>query len=248
VDNKNTTFSGQQEGERILYVLYSHPFICWYVLLKIVLLFALFAAAWFRGGPYVAQRMPGSWGIGWALIIGTFIVTVWWNLKLHLGTRAFVTDRRVIRFRPSFPVTETKRMIFWRDVLKTKTLADNVFSRLLKVGTLEVVPKTGGELSLLFPYVHYYEDLGHYFDKLVYLTNAEPQGLKGVRAFVALPKWERYEEDAVVHEVEPEEQAFLQSPPAIKEIGYVGQKERGASLGFEEKNRAEKDYYYDDEE
>jgi hypothetical protein len=134
------------------------------------------------------------------------LVAVWWNVKYFRSAVAYVTERRVIRFTPSFAVTYSKRMVFWRDVLKTKSVSDNVFWRLLKVGILEVVPKSGADQSLLLRSVYYYEDLGNYFDKLVYLTNAEPHELKTVRPFVALPRWERYPQEL---EIRAEEEQVL---------------------------------------
>jgi hypothetical protein len=100
-------------------------------------------------------------------------------------------------------------MVFWREVLKTKSVSDNVIWRLLKVGSLEVVPKAGTEQSLLLRSVHYYEDLGNYFDKLVYLTNAEPHQLKTVRPFVALPKWERYPQELNLQAEEEEPRVLI---------------------------------------
>jgi hypothetical protein len=106
-------------------------------------------------------------------------------------------------------------MVFWRDVLKTKSVADNVLWRLLKVGMLEVVPKSGADQSLLLRSVHYYEDLGNYFDKLVYLTNAEPHELKTVRPFVALPRWERYPQELEIRA--EEEQVLIDHRPSREE-------------------------------
>ncbi len=143
------------------------------------------------------------------------LVAVWWNVKYFRSAVAYVTERRIIRFTPSFPVTYSKRMVFWRDVLKTKSVADNVLWRLLKVGMLEVVPKSGADQSLLLRSVHYYEDLGNYFDKLVYLTNAEPHELKTVRPFVALPRWERYPQELEIRA--EEEQVLIDHRPSREE-------------------------------
>jgi hypothetical protein len=199
-------FPGQQDGERILYTIRAHPLMLGLRLLRNFILFGLFCAAWFRGGAILTARSPGIYSIVWWIFGFLFIVAVWWDVKYFRSAVAYVTDRRIIRFIPSFPVTYSKRMVFWREVLKTKSVSDNVLWRLLKVGNLEVVPKTGGEQSLLLRSVHYYEDLGNYFDKLVYLTNAEPHQLKTVRPFVALPKWERYPQEL---DIQGEEEPVL---------------------------------------
>jgi len=203
-------FSGQQDGERILYTMRAHPLMLVFRLSRDVVLFGLFCAAWMRGGSIITERVPGLYSMGWFCFGLFFLLAIWWDLKLYRSSVAYVTDRRIIRFTPSFPVTYSKRMVFWREVLKTKSVADNVLWRLLKVGNLEVVPKSGAEQSLLLRYVHYYEDLGNYFDKLVYLTSAEPHQLKTVRPFVALPKWERYpQQDREINVFIDEEAALL---------------------------------------
>ena len=43
-------FPGQQDGERILYVIRVHPLLLVFRLLRGFILFALFCAAWYRGG------------------------------------------------------------------------------------------------------------------------------------------------------------------------------------------------------
>lgn len=202
-------FPGQQDGERILYIIRAHPLMLGLRLARNFILLALFCAAWFRGGAILTSRTPGIYSMGWWIFGFLFLLAVWWDIKFFQSAVAYVTDRRIIRFTPSFPVTYSKRMVFWREVLKTKSVSDNVIWRLLKVGSLEVVPKAGTEQSLLLRSVHYYEDLGNYFDKLVYLTNAEPHQLKTVRPFVALPKWERYPQELNLQAEEEEPRVLI---------------------------------------
>jgi hypothetical protein len=176
-------FPGQQEGERILHVVRTHWLMLFGRLSRTIFLFVLFVVAWLRGGPIVTSGMPDIYWVVWLVVPLLFLFVAWWDLKLCNNSIAFVTDRRLIRFTPTFPVTYSKRMVFWREVLKTRTKTESFVWRLLKVGNLEVVPKTGIEQSVILRYVFLYDDLANYFDKLVHLTNAEPESLKRVRPF-----------------------------------------------------------------
>jgi hypothetical protein len=58
-------FPGQQDGERILYVIRVHPLLLVFRLLRGVILFALFCAAWYRGGSVITAATPGVYRLGW---------------------------------------------------------------------------------------------------------------------------------------------------------------------------------------
>lgn len=194
-------FRGQQEGERILYVIRPHRVMLMSGLVRNSALAAFFMVSWLRGGPIVVDFFPWVGAIVWVLIAFFYFGSCAWLYKYCKGLRVFVTERRLVRFEPSFPVTETRRTLFWKDVIKTKSVSGSVVGRLLMIGSLEVVPSRGDEQGMQIPYVYYHEDVANYFDKIVYLTNAEPEHLKTIRPFVPAPPGERYPDFADVHEL-----------------------------------------------
>lgn len=214
-------FRGQQEGERILYVIRPHEIMLINGLIGNSLLAFLFMVAWLRGGPVLVEFFPWADPVVWMLIISCYLGSCAWLYKYWKRFRVFVTERRLVRFEPSFPVTESRRTLFWKDVLKTKSLSSSVIGRLLMIGSLEVVPSRGDDQGMRIPYVYYHEDIANYFDKIVYLTNAEPGQLKTVRPFVPAPPGERYPDLVDVHQLDEDVIEIPHSSVGSSSSGHI---------------------------
>jgi len=196
-----TIFSGQQEGERVLYKVEAHQLHHWVrvgrVLVLAVAIVGLFAV--------LSSVYEGLIVLG--LILGVaFGLLGWWGVgAMEAKTSSYVTDRRIIRFSATTPWTVNSRSLSWDEVVKIKTKSQGPMWRLLGAGTVvaharsTVIPATGQKSEQIvtnddieLDYVIYYQDLGNYLDKLLYLFKNDKPGLAEIRAFVPKPKGKRY--------------------------------------------------------
>lgn len=194
-------FEGQQEGERVLYKVKSHPLRhlvgAGRIVVLTVLIITLFA---------VISSVSG-WLMGLGLVAGLgFGVMGWWaTTVMEAKSKSFITDRRVIRFTATTPWTVNSRSLTWDEVVKIKTKSPNMLWRLLGVGSVvvharsTVVPAQGKESEQVvtnddieLEHVIYYKDLGNYLDKVLYLFKNSKSELRSLRAFVPKPKGKRY--------------------------------------------------------
>lgn len=191
---KDVSFDGQQDGERILYVLRPH----WFMLLTGLFKAVLVAALVFVGIEAIKLYAPNvsQWlnllerGVG--IVTGVLILSIYWHFALFLKTITFITDRRVVRFSVVFPLFVVKRALFWAHALKGKADFPNLLFRFVNIATLRVRPEAADEEDVSVPYVTYCEDLVNYIDKILYYSKNEQSSLKTLRPFIAKPKGQRY--------------------------------------------------------
>ncbi|RIL11223.1 MAG: hypothetical protein DCC75_02785 [Proteobacteria bacterium] len=186
-------FAGQQADEQILYIIRPHLIMLAIRICQVLFLSGLAHLAWLRSGSILSRRFEIDQNIGYYAIWVVTAVALWWVWKYWRTLRAYITDRRIVRFEAVFPVTEKRRALFWREVTKTRGVASSVIWRLINIGAVEVSPlvaEYGG--SIILPYAHYFEDLAAYMDKIIHATKFNPEQIKEIRPFVTKPKGQRY--------------------------------------------------------
>ncbi len=193
-------FPGQNDEERVLYVVHQHALGTW---VRTSLVVGIVFAVWVIS--YFARNLTPLFGVlGFVVGVGVGVAGIWFVLRIAEWSRAYITDRRIVRFDAATPFNWTSRSLNWDDTLKVKTFAPNVFWKLLKVGKVVVhskstmvgvaeAPKgwlTNDDLDI--DYVYYYHDLGNYIDKILYCYKHNREELAAIRPFVPKPKWKRY--------------------------------------------------------
>ncbi len=188
-------FPGQQEGERILYVIEPHGIRTFFLILKILIFVVIVGGALlYVPGKYLhiseQARIAGVLG---TLLIGLFFFAG--ASKAARLSKTYLTDRRVVRFEKGFPFLQTRRALFWTEVAKAKAYSPYLFMRLIKVGTLEIRAKVSEDENITIPYAWYYEDLVAYIDRILYVTASKPGEISTIRPFITKPKGKRYPMD-----------------------------------------------------
>lgn len=177
-------FEGQQEGERILYVVSPHPFAKTIAIIKIIVLATLFFLITYLISPAIGVFAL----IGSVLLIGAGI---WWNTKVFTNSKTYLTDRRVYRIDVVSPFFVTSRALFWTEALKAKGYAPNIIWRILNIGTVEVQPHMDQHEGVRITDVDFFEDLANYIDKILYLVKNNPGDIASIRPFVPKPAGSR---------------------------------------------------------
>lgn len=203
MQNFPDSFTGQQQGERVLYVVHPHHLALYIDVAKVLAIALMIAiSSIFLAGLFPAFVMGGML---LALVVG--VVGVLAVLSMEKMNLTYVTDRRIIRFTGATPFATNTRSLNWDDAVKVKTFAPNVFWKMFKIGNVVVHARstfvhlhetpatrestmTNDDLDL--EHVYYYRDLGNYIDKILYLYKHSPEELKELRAFVPKPKGKRY--------------------------------------------------------
>lgn len=189
---EDLVFDGQQEGERVLYTIYPHwlrVVVGWFRIASATVL------AWFiwqYASPHLKFVQEEQQIYGYVAIVLLAIFGFWWIWHQCKVARAYLTDRRIVRFEAAFPVFEKRRALLWSEVTKTSAYCKNTFLRGLRVGTLRVVPFVHQLDDVEIIYTFYVEDLVSYIDKIVYLVKSKSPELETLRPFVAKPKGKRY--------------------------------------------------------
>lgn len=195
-----TTFVGQQDGERVLYEVKSHPLRHWIKVGRVAVLAVLIVVL------FGVMSSVSSWLMLLGLVTGLgFGGLGWWGtLVMEAKSKSYITDRRVVRFTATTPWTVNQRSLSWDEVVKVKTKTDNVLWRILGAGSViiharsTVTPAdgqkseqrvTGDDIEL--DYVIYYQDLGNYLDKVLYLFKNNKKELAELRTFVLKPRGKR---------------------------------------------------------
>jgi hypothetical protein len=195
-------FPGQQNDEKILYVIRPHFIAKFFSLLKTYLLATLLVllslALW---------NMTGENLVGLGMIFGVLIAVFGTLLisRMHENSVSYLTDRRLVRFEQHSPFNTSTRSLSWDDVLKVKTYPPNMLWSMFNVGTVvlharssiisfhqDEIQKTVAGDDLDIRDVYYYKDLGNYIDKILYLNRHNPGELKELRQFVPKPRGQRY--------------------------------------------------------
>ena len=196
--NKDITisFPGQQWDEPILHIMRPHWTMIVSRLLRTFFFSGLSLFAWWRINNHLPDLFSTYEFFGYMIAIGAMAVFSWWHLKYYSRLRAYITDRRIVRFQAVFPITETRRAIFWREVVKTRDLADHFIWRAVKIGTVELsshLTEGGSEIS--FPFIYYFEDLVSYLDKIIHCSKENPEEIASIKPFVAKPRGMRYQDE-----------------------------------------------------
>lgn len=188
----SNAFSGQQEGERILFSFAPHA-LRFYTHFSIILLIGLLLSF---GSVVLAQRLPeleSSLRFFRLILLAVLILGgTWWARMLALRTRTYLTDRRIIRVEPAFPWFEKRRSLFWNEVTKAKAYAPTIAHRFLNVGTVSVMPFAANYEDIRVPATYYFDDIANYIDKIIFLHKNRPEELNELRPFVLKPKGKRH--------------------------------------------------------
>jgi len=196
----NDTFSGQQEGEKILSVITPHQsvFILEYAKLISVALFILIGFISLQKISLIFVTVGILFSL-FTLIIGFFLYR-----SLHSKRFTYLTNRRIVRFEPSNIFVINNRSLSWDNVLKIKTFSTSFIWRLKNIGTVIVHSKTTATginspdqnlLSnddIVLKNVYYYKDLGNYLDKVLYLYEHDKKELENIHPFITKAKGQRY--------------------------------------------------------
>lgn len=196
----NISFTGQQEGEKILSVVKPHPlaFVVEYAILIFVSLLLLVG--------FVSLKEINSIFVTIGTVSSMIVLIIGLIVFHFLNPRriAYITDRRIIRFEPSNIFVINSRSLTWENVLKVKTFSTSLLWRLFKIGNAIVHSKTTatsindpnqvlvGNDDIILKKVHFYKDLGNYIDKILYIYSHNPNELGEIRPFVAKVKGKRY--------------------------------------------------------
>jgi len=184
-------FDGQQEGERILCELHPHPIAKNLAITKGMLLSLNLALVLV----IIASIAPSIAGVliflGVVLGLVLTLCSLWWNNKVYGQSRAFITDRRIMRVTPVSPFYQTKRSLFWSEALKAKGYAPNFVYRMLGIGTVEVSPRMDEHENVLVPHVAYFEDLANYIDKILFTYKQNASNIADFKPFIPKPRGHR---------------------------------------------------------
>jgi len=183
-------FDGQQTDERILFTISPHPIAKTVAIVKIIAVALIFFIILF----IVASSTSFSVIlrlIGFILAAVVSILGVIWSSYLEKTDRAYITDRRIIRFETITPVLKTKRALFWNEALKAKAFAPSFFSKMLGVGQVVIEPQLSGAENVIIKNVSYYEDLANYIDKILFIFKSKPEDIQTIKPFIPKPKGQR---------------------------------------------------------
>lgn len=178
----NTIFDGQQEGERVLFEIHPHKTVKHLAIAKTVLIAALF---------FIIGAITGLFLAGLLMAVLVIAGGIWWHTNVFADTRAYVTDRRIMRFERVSPFLVTKRGLFWNEVMKAKAYQPNLVLQKLNIGTLVIEPQVSTEANVIVEHIHYAEDLANYIDKILYTFKNTPGELATIRPFIPKPKGQR---------------------------------------------------------
>lgn len=184
-------FDGQQQGERILSVVTPHPIAKTIALLKVIALAIFFFAIILLISTVAPQAAGMLKTLGAILSIVFFGVGLWWATKTYAAAKTFITDRRILRQEMATPFFQTKRALFWNEALKAKGFAPSIFWKMLKVGTLQVLPIQGEGEDVVVHNVYFYEDLANYIDKILFTFKNKPEDIAMINPFVPKPQGQR---------------------------------------------------------
>jgi hypothetical protein len=199
-ENSKISFSGQQEGEKILSVITPQPIIFIIEYIKLICVAVLFLV----GFSSLRQISHIFVIVGIVLSVFTLIIGFFLYRSIHSKRVAYITDRRIIRFEPSNAFVVNSRSLTWDNVLKVKTFSTNFGWRLVNVGNAIIHSKTTstsindtkqiliGNDDIILKNVYFYKDLGNYIDKILYLYLHDQNELKNMRPFIAKAKSQRY--------------------------------------------------------
>lgn len=201
--NTETGFYGQQDGERILYVIRPHVLAFGLRLLKIYLI-AFFVFVSFGA----IGRLLGGYGslFGFIAIAAGVAIATFGTKLVNDGQRknlAYLTDRRIVRFEPTTFFATNIRTLSWDEVVKVKSYSHNMLWKQMAIGTVviharstlrvdEPKPDTVTADDIEMKDVYLYRDVANYIDKILYTYKRMPREVASIHPFVPKPKGQRY--------------------------------------------------------
>ncbi len=186
-----TKFEGQQEGERVLYVISPHAIAKHLAIARIIFLTVFFFVVLWVIGTIVPSAATLLMVMGFILSLALLLIGVWWNMTVYAKDKTYITDRRIIRFDVVSPFFITKRALFWNEALKAKAYSPNIIYRSMKVGTIDVEPQLAEGEDVRVTDVYYFEDLANYIDKILFTFKNTPAEITNLKPFVPKAKGQR---------------------------------------------------------
>ncbi|MDD4937897.1 MAG: hypothetical protein PHX34_02655 [Candidatus Shapirobacteria bacterium] len=196
----NSSFTGQQEGEKIISIVKPHNITRIIGYIKLFCVFALLLIGFIS-----LQKISYVFIIvGVVISVFTLVIGIFICHSLYLKRVVYITDRRIIRFEPSNIFVINSRSLTWDNVLKVKTFSPTFFLRLINIGNVIVHSKTTltgdnnpnqtliGNDDIFLKDIYFYKDLGNYIDKILYLHSNDRDKLKDIRPFIVKNKGQRY--------------------------------------------------------
>lgn len=202
--NVTNTFDGQQSGERILVALRPHRLSLVSAIFKTLgaALLVLIVTLILDYSDILDPSIVNTVGLLTAFVIliagiGTAVMGLPKNV-------AYITDRRLVKFQATSPFAISTRNLRWQDVVKIKTFSPNFIWKIFNVGTViahshstlvnNVETNSHSVMSdddIDLPHIYYFQDLGNYLDKILYLYHHEPASLTQLKPFVFKPRGKR---------------------------------------------------------
>ena len=188
------SFPGQQEGERILYMIRPHwsREVAFAMKALLVAVVSCVALGYLTHAEFIRLSDDALIRAYVAVVLLSGVAMLWMR-QFCEQSRAYITDRRFVRFEGAVPQWQSQRSLFWSDVVKTRTLAPSFLLKMLNVGSVEVLPNFAVEgQNILVTHAYMFGDLGAYLDKVVFTFRNSPGEMTNIRAFVPKPKGQRY--------------------------------------------------------
>jgi hypothetical protein len=183
-------FDGQQTDEKVLYTITPHPMAKILGIVNTGIIAVIFYIILF----IVASATPFSMilrFVGLVIVFVAVILGFYWNSYLEKTDKAYITDRRIIRFETVTPILKTKRALFWSEALKAKAFAPNFLFRTLGIGQVVVEPQLAEGENVVIKNVLYYQDLANYIDKIMFSFKNKPEDMISIKPFIPKPKGQR---------------------------------------------------------
>lgn len=202
--NTNKAFYGQQENEKILYVVRPHFLANIISLAKVYLVAIVVFAVFFLMAKIISTEtnLLHILGIGVGAII--FLVGTKFVQSYQKRNVSYITDRRIVRFDPTTFFATNIRTLSWDEAVKVKTFSPNIILKQSMVGTVVIHARTSVKTvdeeithtmaadDIELKDVYLYRDLGNYIDKILYTYKQIPAEMKSLRPFIPRPKGQRY--------------------------------------------------------
>lgn len=202
--NTKKAFYGQQENEKILYVVKPHFLATLFNLIKVYVVAIAIFAIFFMMAKVISTEANLLHILGTVLGAIIFIIGTKFVKSYQKRNISYITDRRIVRFDPTTFFATNIRTLSWDEAVKVKTYSPNILYKQSMVGSVVVhartsVKTTDEEITntmaaddIELKDVYLYRDLGNYIDKILYTYKQIPAEMKSIRAFIPKPKGKRY--------------------------------------------------------
>ncbi|MBL7036831.1 hypothetical protein ISR94_03225 [Candidatus Microgenomates bacterium] len=202
--NTSKQFYGQQENEKILYVVKPHFLATLFNLIKVYIIAVAVFAIFFMMAEIISKEANLLHILGVVISATIFIIGTKFIKSYEKRNVGYITDRRIVRFDPTTFFATNIRTLSWDEAVKVKTFSPNMLYKQAMVGTVVIhartsVKTTDEEIShsmaaddIELKDVYLYRDLGNYIDKILYTYKQIPAEMKKIRSFIPKPKGKRY--------------------------------------------------------